>query len=118
MQAAASAKLSRAALRGIVVIAGMVRAALDERHLPAAEEEVVADLCLDPKGWVVVSIPKMPYAYLRAPVATSGVSVSTVDLRRIQQGTPRPPGFNPDAWRQLYAAAKQYRDNHPAERST
>jgi hypothetical protein len=115
LQAAASAKVSREALRGIVEIAGMVYAALDAQRLPAHSQDVIGALCEDPLGWAVVNVAKVPYAYVRAPLTSDGARITTVDLRRIQPSSQRPPGIHCAAWPKVYAAAKHYHELHPGE---
>lgn len=110
LRAAAEAKVSRQALRGIVEIAEMVRASLGAQRLPAHSQDVIGALCENPLGWAVTSVARMPYAYARGPVSSDGVRVLVVDLRRIQADTRRPPAIGPDAWPKLYAAAKRFRE--------
>lgn len=113
LQAAVDAKLSGPALRGIVAIVGIVREALDAKHLPADTSEVIASLCEDPLNWRIVSFAKSPYAFVRSPVSAAGPSIVSVDLRRIHPSTHRPQGVSAEAWPKLYAAAKRYREAHP-----
>lgn len=115
VQAAVDANVHGDAMRGLVVVIGTVVETLNPAFLPSSPYAVVAALCEDLLRWVVAAGPMSPYAHVRSPIEAAGLSICTVDLRKVHVGTVRPDGVPEAVWPTVVAAAQRYREACPEQ---
>lgn len=115
VQAAVDANVHGDAMRGLVVVIGTVVETLNPAFLPSPPYAVVAALCEDLLRWVVAAGPMSPYAHVRSPLEAAGLSICTVDLRKLRADTLRPDGVPEAVWPTVVSAAQRYREACPAD---
>lgn len=115
VQAAVDANVRGDAMRGLVVVIGTVVETINPAFLPSPPYAVVAALCEDLLRWVVAAGPMSPYAHVRSPIEAAGLSIWTVDLRKVRADTVRPDGVPEAVWPTVVAAAQRYREACPEQ---
>lgn len=116
VRAALDADLGGPVLRGIVEIACGLSALLNPRLLPSPPTPVIAALCENLAHWVVAVSPRSPYCHLRPPLDHAGLTVATIDLRRITVDSDRPASVPKHIWPTIQRHAAAYRATQAAAR--